>query len=140
MEERVIPGGEHDYEYVEYLGKGWHHYKCKYCGDVNTVFVSGFDDGTMNDGGDLIIDLGYLLGAVAPQTNGQGWMTITINGKTLSNGDYTTNSHSLTIKKKALQAGNLVITVKALPPNPPTVDFVLELIYDGGSLVGTYWK
>jgi len=123
VETRVIPGDECE---AEFFGGG----------DEPT-----FDTGTSIDkGGNLVIDLDVFKGALLPQTNGQGWMEIRVNGKLISgNGDYNTNSHSITIKGKALSQGFLVIEAQALNPNDPNVSFVLELIYEGKTLVGTVW-
>ena len=97
-----------------------------------------FDEGTKLEDGDLVIDPA-MVGGVLPQSNAQGWMTITINGKEISgNSDYNTAKEKIKIKSKVLAEGELVIFIKAEAPNED-FEATLELIYDGGALVGTKW-
>lgn len=99
-----------------------------------------FPDGIGTDkDGNLIIN-SELLGGVLPQSNGQGWIEITVDGTVLRSGgqggaQYNTNSKSIKIERAALADG--VVEIKVATFNPNTEASLAFLLFmENGKPVG----
>ena len=109
--------------------------------------------GTDKDG-NLIID-SNLIGGVLPQTNGQVWMAIWIDGKGICascgktcqwgytnkncSKSYNTNSKTVKIDRVVLKEGVVAIEAEAYDPNDPNVVLAFYLIMENGKAVGAYF-
>jgi len=120
------------------LGQLEGYYKAYYVdpGYLLPVVEPAFPPGFKVENGNLVIDISLLGEGVLPQTNGQGWMTVTVNGKEISgNGDYNTANEKIKIKGKALEAGVIVIEAETIAPNPPAF-LAFYLFKENGVITG----